>query len=170
MLGYKPDIITMAKQMGNGFPLAAVATSKEIAGSLNKLTFSTYGANPMAMAAGREILHVIDDEHLQDNSARCGALLKEGLLDIQSRYEQVGDVRGEGLMMGMEIVKDKESKEPAPELFAEMFEKTKDHGLLLGKGGRFGTTFRIQPPMCITEKDVEFSLDVFERSIKETLE
>ena len=86
MLGYKPDIISMAKQMGNGFPLAAVACSKEVASSLNKLTFSTYGANPMAMAAGREILHVIDDEGLQENSARCGALLKEGLLDLKSRY------------------------------------------------------------------------------------
>jgi alanine-glyoxylate transaminase/(R)-3-amino-2-methylpropionate-pyruvate transaminase len=86
MLGYKPDIITMAKQMGNGFPLAAVACSKEVASSLNKLTFSTYGANPSAMAAGREVLQVIDDEGMQENSARCGAMLKEGLLDMKSRY------------------------------------------------------------------------------------
>jgi len=170
MLGYKPDIITMAKQMGNGFPLAAVACSKEVASSLNKLTFSTYGGNPFAVAAGREVLRVIDDEGMQENSARCGALLKEGLLDLQSRYEQIGDVRGQGLMLGLELVKDREHNEPNPELFTEMFEKTKDYGLLLGKGGRFGTTFRIQPPMCITEKDVEFSLDVFERSIKESLE
>lgn len=72
-------------------------------------------------------------------------------------------------MMGLEIVKDKESKIPDMELFTEMFERTKDHGLLLGKGGRFGNTFRIQPPMCITEQDVEFSVDVIERSLKETL-
>lgn len=72
-------------------------------------------------------------------------------------------------MLGLEIVKDKESKLPDPDLFANIFEKTKDYGLLLGKGGRFGTTFRIQPPMCISEADVEYSLDVFERSIKESL-
>jgi len=72
-------------------------------------------------------------------------------------------------MLGMEIVKDKETKAPDNELFNDMFEKTKDYGILLGKGGRFGNTFRIQPPMCITEQDVEFSLDVIERSLKESL-
>jgi len=92
-----------------------------------------------------------------------------GLNDLKSRYECVGDVRGHGLMMGLEIVKDKESKIPDNELFNNIFEKTKDHGLLLGKGGRFGNVFRIQPPMCITEQDVEFSVDVMERSIKESL-
>lgn len=72
-------------------------------------------------------------------------------------------------MLGLEIVKDKESKEPDNELFNDMFERTKDHGLLLGKGGRYGNTFRIQPPMCITEEDVAFSVDVIERSLKESL-
>jgi len=72
-------------------------------------------------------------------------------------------------MMGLEIVKDKETKEPDNELFNDMFERTKDHGLLLGKGGRHGNTFRIQPPMCITEQDVEFSIDVIERSLKDSL-
>lgn len=72
-------------------------------------------------------------------------------------------------MMGLEIVKDKETKEPDNELFNDMFERTKDYGLLLGKGGRFGNTFRIQPPMCITEQDVEFSIDVIERSLKDSL-
>jgi len=72
-------------------------------------------------------------------------------------------------MIGLEIVKDKETKEPDNELFNDMFERTKDRGLLLGKGGRFGNTFRIQPPMCITEQDVEFSIDVIERSLKESL-
>ena len=169
MLGYKPDIITMAKQMGNGFPLAAVACTKEVGASLNKLTFSTYGGNPLAMAAGREVLRVIDDENMQENTLKCGDLLKAGLMELKAKYEQVGDVRGTGLMLGLEIVKDKESKTPDPDLFNDIFEKTKDYGLLLGKGGRFGNTFRIQPPMCITEGDVEFSLDVFERSIRESL-
>lgn len=169
MLDYQPDIITMAKQMGNGFPLAAVAVSKEVGAAMNKLTFSTYGGNPLSMAAGREVIRVIDDEKMQENSHNLGKLLMAGLQDLKSRYECVGDVRGSGLMMGLEIVTDKESKLPDNALFNDIFEKTKDYGLLLGKGGRFGNTFRIQPPMCINEKDVEFSLDVFERSIRESL-
>jgi len=79
MLGYQPDIITMAKQMGNGFPLAAVAMSKEVAASMNKLTFSTYGGNPLAMAAGREVIKVIDEENMQENSHNLGKLLMAGL-------------------------------------------------------------------------------------------
>lgn len=169
MLGYKPDIITMAKQMGNGFPLAAVAFSKEVGASMKKLTFSTYGGNPLAMAAGREVIKVIDEEGMQENSFRCGKLMMAGLMDLKNRYEQVGDVRGSGLMMGLEIVKTAECKTPDNELFNTMFEKTKDYGLLLGKGGRFGNVFRIQPPMCITEEDVAFSIDVIERSLKESL-
>jgi len=88
MLGTKPDIVSMAKQMGNGFPLAAVATTKEIASSLgNKLTFSTYGGNPIAMAAGREVLKVVDDEKLQENSLEMGNLFLKGLKELQAKYE-----------------------------------------------------------------------------------
>ena len=85
-------------------------------------------------------------------------------------YEQVGDVRGHGLMMGIEIVKDKESKEPDLELVAEIWERTKDYGLLIGKGGAYGNTFRVQPPMCISHDDIDFTLDVIDRSIKESLQ
>ena len=114
MLDFKPDIVTMAKQMGNGFPIAAVACSKEVASCMTKLTFSTYGANPIGMAAGREVIKVVDDEKLQENSRKMGELLLKGLADIKSSHEQVGDVRGTGLMIGIEIVKDKESKLPDP--------------------------------------------------------
>ena len=144
MLGTDPDIVTMAKQIGNGFPLAAVATTKEIASSLgSKLTFSTYGANPIAMAAGREALKVVDDEKLQQNCLEMGNLLMKGLIELQQRYDQIGDVRGKGLMIGMEIVTDKETNDPNPDYFSKVFEKTKDYGILVGKGGRFGNVFRI---------------------------
>jgi len=143
-LGTTPDIVTMAKQMGNGFPLAAVATTKEIASSLGgKLTFSTYGGNPMAMAAGREVLKVIDDEKLQENSHEMGLLFLKGFKELQNKYEQIGDVRGQGLMIGVEIVTDKESKTPNTELLNQIYEKTKDYGILLGKGGRHGNVFRV---------------------------
>lgn len=135
----------MAKQMGNGFPLAAVATTKEIADkfkALGKLTFTTYGGNPIAMAAGRAVLKVLEEEKLQENCHEMGKIFKKGMLEIQDRYEQIGDVRGEGLMVGIEIVKNRESKVPDPELFAKVYEKTKENGILLGKGGRYGAVFR----------------------------
>jgi len=97
----------MAKTIGNGLPLAALACSKEIADSLDKITFSTYSANPLAIAAGRESLKVIDDEGMQENSKLRGQQLLKGLSELQSRYEQIGNVRGTGLMIGVELVRDK---------------------------------------------------------------
>lgn len=155
----------MAKQIGNGFPLAAVAMTKEVASSLgSKLTFSTYGGNPMAMAAGRETLKVIDDEKLQENCHEMGLLFMKGLKELQNKYEQIGDIRGKGLMIGVELVTDRESKTPNPELLSKIHEKTKVYGILLGKGGRFNNVFRIQPPMCLNAEDVWFALDVIDRS------
>jgi|TARA_B110000285_G_C14856157_1_gene482309 alanine-glyoxylate transaminase / (R)-3-amino-2-methylpropionate-pyruvate transaminase len=151
--------------MGNGFPLAAVATTKEIASSIgSKLTFSTYGANPIAMAAGREVLKVVDDEKLQENSLEMGNLFLKGLKELSAKYDQIGDIRGQGLMIGAEIVTDKESKTPNAELLNKVYEKTKDYGILLGKGGRHGNVFRVQPPMCLNAEDVWFALDVIDRS------
>ena len=162
----------MAKQMGNGFPLAAVATTKEIADNFKehgKTTFTTYGGNPVAMAAGREVLRVIEEEKLMENCNEMGKLFMEGMKDIQARYEQVGDVRGSGLMIGIEIVKDRESKTPDPALFTKVFEKTKENGVLLGKGGRFGNVFRFQPPMCINKHDIEFGLDALDKALKDSI-
>ena len=94
--------------MGNGFPLAAVATTKEIANSFEtgKVTFSTYGGNPIAMAVGREVLKVIEDEKLQENSLERGNQLLKGLKELSKIHKCIGDVRGSGLMVGCEIVKD----------------------------------------------------------------
>lgn len=169
MLGYKPDIMTMAKSIGNGIPLAAVATTKEIASSYKKMTFTTYGSNPIAMAAGREILKIIDEEDLQEKTRLKTEYMHAGFKYLEDKYEEVGDVRGHGLMLGIEVVKDKESKTPHTELFADVWEKTKDYGLLLGKGGRFGTTFRIQPSMAITYEDIDFAIDIIDHSIGECL-
>ena len=121
------------------------------------------------MAAGREVLKVVDDEKLQENSLEMGNLFLKGLREMQSNYDFIGDVRGQGLMIGMEIVTDKESKTPDADFLNRVYEKTKDHGILLGKGGRFGNVFRIQPPMCINAEDVWFALDVIDRSFQETL-
>jgi alanine-glyoxylate transaminase/(R)-3-amino-2-methylpropionate-pyruvate transaminase len=99
-----------------------------------------------------------------------GNLFLKGLNELKNKYEQIGDVRGQGLMVGMEIVTDKDSKTPNPELVNKVYEKTKDYGILLGKGGRYGNVFRIQPPMCLNAEDVWFALDVIDRSFKESLE
>jgi len=143
MLGFQPDIVTMAKGIGNGFPVAAMATTKEIASVMTKVTFSTYGGNPVGMAAGREVIKVIDDEGMQENARVLGDRLWKGLKELQSRYEQVGDVRGKGLMVGIELVTDMESKTGDGELFGEVMERCKNHGLLFGKGGRFGNVIRL---------------------------
>eukprot|EP00761_Pharyngomonas_kirbyi_P011804 gb/GECH01011830.1/.p1 GENE.gb/GECH01011830.1/~~gb/GECH01011830.1/.p1 ORF type:complete len:486 (+),score=121.14 gb/GECH01011830.1/:1-1458(+) len=162
----KPDMVTLAKGIGNGFPMGAVVTTKEIAQLLGqRLHFNTYGGNPLASAVGMAVLDVIEKEGLQENSAKRGDELMQGMLKLKDKYEIVGDVRGKGLMLGMEIVKDKESKTPDPQKLAEIFEKTKDMGLLIGKGGADGNVFRIKPPMCINKEDVEFTLQVLDHAI-----
>lgn len=167
-LGVKPDMVTMAKQIGDGMPLGAIATTKEIANCLKKLTFHTYAANPLCMAAGREVLKVVDDEGMMQNCAERGEQMMKGLKELMGIHKQIGDVRGHGFMIGMEIVRDQESNEPVdPEFFADFFERTKDYGILLGKGGRFFNTIRIQPPMCVSEQDVDFALDVIDQSLKD---
>lgn len=142
MLDYQPDIMTMAKHIGNGIPLACVATTKEIASSYTKSTFSTYGSNPIAMAAGREVLKVIDEEGLVERTRINAEYMHSGFKYLEDKYEEVGDVRGHGLMLGIEMVKDKESKIHNPKLFADVWEKTKNYGLLLGRGGHLGNVFR----------------------------
>lgn len=126
-----PDMVIMGKTMGNGISMAGVAMSKELADSLGKPTLSTYAASPLGITAGLEVLKIIDDEGLVENSRLRGEQLMKGLRELQSRYEQIGDVRGQGLMVGLEVVRDKESKMPVDrEFFSDLFERTKDYGLL----------------------------------------
>ena len=161
----------MAKHLGNGFPMGAVAASKEVASSCEKMIGSTYGGNPIAMAAGREVLRVIEEEKMQERALTQGKQLKDGLRNIMAKHEVVGDIRGEGLLVGIEIVTDKESKKPDPDMFNAIHENCKDNGLLMGRGGRYekSNCFRLQPPMCISAGDVEFALDVIDRSVRDAV-
>lgn len=114
----------MAKGIGNGAPLAAVVTTTEIAQSLTqKIHFNTYGGNPVSCAMGRAVLRVIEKEKIQQNALEVGAYLKEKLLALQQKYPIIGDVRGTGLMLGMELVKDMKTKEPAVEETLHVFER-----------------------------------------------
>lgn len=171
MLGVKPDIVSMAKGIGNGMPLAAVATSKKVMNNLQgKTTFITYSANKLAVASGRETLKIIDDEGLQQNALERGDQFRRGFEHIQKDFPELGDIRGDGLMQGIEFVEDPETKEPMnPAKFADLYESLKDKGVCFSKSGRFGNIFRVQPPLTITEADVDFALDVLDDSMREIL-
>lgn len=154
--GVVPDIAVMAKGIGNGIPLAAVVARKDIAEPMaEKFLFHTYGANPVACAAGRVVLKVIEDEKLIENARIVGAALKDGLLALKDKHEIIGDVRGMGFMLAIELVKDRTTKEPATEETAEIFERTRDNGLVLSKSGSFRNVLRMVPPLCLSMEDVD---------------
>lgn len=164
--GVVPDIVTMAKGMGNGVPLGAVTTRREIAESMTqRVHFNTYGGNPVCMAAGLAVLEVIEEDGLQENSRVVGAHFKQGLEDLKQRHPLIGDVRGMGLMIGVELVKDRKSKEPATAETAMVLEEARSMGVIVGKGGLFGNVLRIKPPMCITKEDVDFALAALDRAL-----
>jgi alanine-glyoxylate transaminase/(R)-3-amino-2-methylpropionate-pyruvate transaminase len=154
--GLVPEIVVMAKGIGNGFPLGAVVSQRKVADSLaGKFYFNTYGGSPMACAAGRAVLRTIDEEGLQDNAKRVGAQLKEVLTGLQSRHEIIGDVRGRGLMLAIELVTDRTTKAPATRETVDIFEKTREHGLIVSKSGAHKNVLRMVPPMCLQAEDVE---------------
>ncbi len=158
--GVTPDLVTMAKGIGNGAPLAACVTRPEIARVMkNRIHFNTFGGNPISMTQGLATLEVIDSEGIQQNALTVGNHLKERLLELQEHQPLIGEVRGMGLMLGVELVRDRQTKEPATTETAEVLERCKERGLLIGKGGLFGNTLRIKPPMCLTKDDADFLVD-----------
>jgi alanine-glyoxylate transaminase / (R)-3-amino-2-methylpropionate-pyruvate transaminase len=163
--GVIPDIVCMAKGIGNGAPLGAVVTTPKIAAALSQRThFNTFGGNPVVCAQGLAVLDVIEREKLQDNALRIGKHLSAGLHRLKEKHNAIGDVRGKGLMLGIELVKDRATKEPGKEECSQVVETCKDMGLLLGKGGLYGQTIRFSPPMCITEADADFLLAVLDEA------
>lgn len=161
-----PDLVVMAKGIGNGVPLAAVTTRAEIAQALtSRIHFNTFGGNPVCMAAGSAVLDVIDEEGLQENSRVIGAKLKSGLKKLMKEHELIGDVRGMGLMLGMELVRDRSTKEPAKAETLQLLEETREMGVLVGKGGIDGNVIRIKPPMCITGEDADFAVEVLHQAL-----
>jgi alanine-glyoxylate transaminase / (R)-3-amino-2-methylpropionate-pyruvate transaminase len=164
--GVIPDIVTMAKGIGNGYPLAAVVTTREIGSVLaQRIHFNTFGGNPVGMAVGKAVLEVIEREKLQENAQQLGARLLSGLEKLKQKHRIIGDVRGKGLLLGMELVRDRQTKEPATAECAQVHENARDAGLLLAKGGFWGQTIRIAPPMCITQADVDFALEVLDGAL-----
>jgi alanine-glyoxylate transaminase / (R)-3-amino-2-methylpropionate-pyruvate transaminase len=164
--GVVPDIVTMAKGFGNGVPLAAVTTRREIAQTLaQRLHFNTFGGNPVSMAAGLAVMEVIEEEGLQQNAKVVGGRMLAGLRALQGRHPLVGDVRGIGLMLGVELVTDRKTRAPATGETLQVLEAMREMGVLVGKGGLDGNVLRIKPPLCITLEDAEFAVDVLDRAL-----
>ncbi len=161
-----PDFVTMAKGLGNGAPIGAVTTRMEIARSLaQRIHFNTYANNPVSMAAGLAVLDIIDEDGLQENCRVLGARFKDGLHALQTRHRLVGDVRGKGLMLGVELVRDRATKTPAKEETLDVMEALREMSVLVGKGGLDGNVLRIKPPMCITAADVDYALEVLDQAL-----
>jgi alanine-glyoxylate transaminase / (R)-3-amino-2-methylpropionate-pyruvate transaminase len=163
--GVIPDIVTMAKGIGNGCPLGAVVTTPQIARVLtDRIHFNTFGGNPVASAIGKAVLEVIEQENLQENSLKVGNHILAGLDKLKAKHKIIGDVRGKGFMLGIELVRDRATKEPAKAECAQAVEHCREMGLLVGKGGLHGNTIRFAPPMCINQADADFMLAVFDEA------
>ena len=164
--GVIPDIVTLAKGIGNGAPLAAVVTTPKIAAVMaQKVHFNTFGGNPVVSAIGTAVLEVIEQEKTQENCLKLGASILAGLEKLKAKHKVIGDVRGKGLMLAIEFVKDRATKAPGREECAQALENARELGLLLGKGGLWGQTIRFAPPMTITPADADFLLAVLDEAI-----
>lgn len=153
--GVVPEIVVMAKGIGNGFPLGAVVAQRHVAEVLkDKFFFNTYGANPVSCAAGRAVLQAIDEEGLQANAKTVGAALRQVLERLHQKYETIGAVRGRGLMQAIELVTDRKSRAPATEATAAVFERTREAGIVVSKSGANRNILRFVPPMCLSLDDI----------------
>ncbi|TPJ73525.1 aspartate aminotransferase family protein [Mesorhizobium sp. B2-7-1] len=163
--GVVPDIVVVAKGVGNGIPLGAVIAKRAVAETMaDKFLFHTYGANPVACAAGRAVLKVMREERLQENARVVGGALKARLEGLKERYPIIGDVRGRGLMLAIELVRNRATKEPAPEETLAVFEETRRNGLVASRSGPYRNVIRMCPPLCLAMADVDDVVDKFERS------
>ncbi|MDE0031973.1 MAG: aspartate aminotransferase family protein [Deltaproteobacteria bacterium] len=159
----EPDIMTFAKGMANGVPVGGTITRPEVADSVKGLSLSTFGGNPVTCAAALATIEVIENEGLVANAAERGRQLRDGLEALGEKYPLMGDIRGMGLMQGIEMVGP--DKTPSPEAVARLFELTKQNGLLIGKGGLMGNVIRITPALNVTKEHVDEALDRLDRSL-----
>ncbi len=164
--GLTPDLVCIGKGIGSGPPASAIAARGDVIGVLGQGEMSsTMGGNPVSSAAVSAVIDIMKREKLEDNALRIGNLMKARLLQMQERSPYIGDVRGMGLVMGVELVKDKKTKEPAPDLTRKMIDVAAQHGLLIGSVGIFGNVIRVAPPLVISEAEAHESLDIFEKAL-----
>jgi 4-aminobutyrate aminotransferase-like enzyme len=163
--GVEPDIMTFAKGMANGVPIGATIATPEVADSMQGNTISTFGGNPVTCTAARATLEVIEEENLVENARVMGNRLREGLDALKEKYPVIGDVRGMGLMQGMELVGDK--KMPDAGSAKRLMELTRNNGLLVGKGGTYGNVLRVAPPLNVSQEQIDQALKQLDRSFSQ---
>jgi len=152
-----PDIVTLGKPIGNGFPLAAVITTPQIADAFDNGMeyFNTFGGNPVSCAVGIEVLNVLEEENLRENARTTGGYLKKKLERLKDKYPLVGDVRGMGFFLGMELVRDKDKLTPATKTAQIVVEKMKQEKILISTDGPFQNVIKIKPPMVFTKDNAD---------------
>ncbi len=163
----EPDIMTCAKGMANGVPIGCTITRPEIADAYKGLTISTFGGNPVTAAAAKATIDLIEEERLMDNAHEVGTHFRQGLDALKEKYPVIGDVRGMGLMQGIEIVKDRKTKEPGTELTAQLMERARANGLIVGRGGLFSNIIRMSPPLNISKSDADQAVGILDKSFGE---
>jgi 4-aminobutyrate aminotransferase-like enzyme len=169
--GVVPDIVTMGKPAGNGHPLGAVVTTPGIAGAFNNGMeyFNTFGGNPVSCAVGLAVLDVMLEEKLQENAHQVGEYMKAGLGRLMDKHTWIGDVRGKGLFLGIELVLDRETLEPAGELAGEIAEQMKEEGILISIDGPLHNVIKIKPPLVFTKANADEYIDTLDRILSNVL-
>jgi len=163
----EPDMMTCAKGMANGVPVGCTITRQEIADSFKGLTISTFGGNPVTCVAAKATIDLIEEDRLMDNAETAGKRFREGLNALQEKHASIGDVRGMGLMVGVELVKDRKTKEPAGDLASKVLELSRANGLVIGKGGLYANVLRMSPPLNISTADIDQAVSILDKSLEE---
>jgi 4-aminobutyrate aminotransferase-like enzyme len=155
--------------MGNGHPVAAVITRADIVDRFARETewFSTFGGNPVACEASLAVLDVIEQEGVQRNAAERGAWIREALVELMARHTMIGDVRSLGLLIGVELVRDRDAREPATSDTRNVQNALREHGVLVGTTGRHGNVLKIRPPLVITSEETELLVGTLDRVLSE---
>ncbi len=162
----EPDILTSAKGMANGTPVGLTIATPEVADKYPGVSLATFGGNPVSMTATLATLQVIEDDDLKTNARIVGAHLRAKLDELKEKHPLVGDVRGQGLMQGIELVKDRKSKQPAPQAVGDVLEETKRQGVLIGKGGLYGNIVRLGPPLNATKDDIDVLVAAIDKGLQ----
>lgn len=163
--GVTPDIITAAKGLGNGMPIGLTIARSEIADAVQGTTISTFGGNPVSATAAKAVLDFIKEHRLVENAADVGGYLRERLLELQDKHAAIGEVRGMGLLQGIELVEDRTSKAPAAALTSRLMEAARENRILIGRGGLYGNVIRMSPPLNIARSDVDEFIQALDKSL-----
>ncbi len=161
----EPDFITCAKGMANGVPIGCTITRPEIADAYKGLTISTFGGNPVTCVAAKATIDLIEEDRLMDNAHEVGTHFRQGLEALKEKHAVIGDVRGMGLLQGIELVKNRQTKEPATELVNQVLERLRVNGLIVGKGGLYANVIRMSPPLNISKADIDAALQILDKSL-----